>query len=576
MSGERSEAAPARREIVVACLAALVLLTAGVFANAAAVKRELKYQSLFFEQFAAMEMPAVAVTAVFVIGIVLIAVSRRRSSVAGDDVAAFDPSSTAPRWALPALLGVVGLIIVFGFVAAFHRYYIADDEYSAWFQAQIFARGRWTATVPPNWCGFITAITPTTISVPKSCTWELAFLPGHSAVRAPFLILHADWLAGPVIAALSLLLLFSIARKLWPDRPERAWLSIAILAASTQFLFMSMTMFSMSTHLLFALVWLWLYVDDRPWAIALLPVASFCELGAHSPTPHVFWVGPFVLRYALHRRWLRFLYVSAGIAVAGVLWAKYLGLGAVPAASQAASTVNAVSSVTAAAHGAAGVFLTRRWDPFVTAMDLTLVATWSSPLVIVVLIIGMLSWTRLDGVVRTCVVSLVLTIVLRALTGALQGEGFGYRFVYDNLGQIALISVLGIDVLARATGRLTTRRILVVSGLVTLLVQLPMRLWQVERLAAPWARTYAWLTTRPAKVVVFNPGDVMWGRQMLRNDPFFERGPVLVSEPELPKDGLAKLRAIYPGQVRVVSKSELLQFGLEKQPLMFGSLRVGE
>lgn len=574
MNDASSEANLQRRDVVLACVATLVLLAAGIFANAVAVKRALKFGSLFFEQFNAMEMPAIALIAAFTLGILAILIWNRRQGERLEILPADERRIAPPGWALPALLTVVGAVIVAGFFVAFHRYYIADDEYSAWFQARIFARGATSVRVPPQWCEFARAITPTTIASPRPCTWQLAFLPGHSLVRAAFLALRADWLAGAVVAAISLLLVFSIARKLWPSRPERAWLSVAILAASTQLLFMSMTMFSMSTHLLFALIWLWLYVDDRHWSIALLPVASFCELGAHSSAPHLCWVAPFILRYALQRRWLEFSYTALGLVIAILLWTRYGTLAANPAA--AAATVSVVSSASTAAQGYLSVLAKLQWDPFVTAMNLALVATWNSPIVIVALILGMLAWAKQDGFVRTCIVSLVLTVALRAITWSLQGEGFGYRFIYDNLGEIALICVGGIEVLGSAIGMIATKRLLLVSAAATVLIQLPMRFLQVDALATPWARTYAWLTSQPAKVVVFNPGDVMWGRQLLRNDPFFEQGPVLVSAPELPKGGLEKLRAMYPGQVRVVSKAELMQFGLERQPMMFGSLRISE
>lgn len=576
MSRSDSEWRAARREVILACGAVLVLLGAGILATAAATKHELKYWSLFFDQFAAMEPPAMAIVALFTVAVLLVAVLSRRDEHDERDV--LDERFTWPRWALPVLAAAVGLIVVTGLLVVFRNYYVADDEYASWLLAHVFARGRTQASVPPQWCPYIRAITPDEMVFPKSCTWGMRVLPVHSIIRAGFLRIHADWLAGAAIAAASILLMFSIARKLWPDRPAHAWLAVIIFATSTQFLFMSMTMFAMPTTLLLTLAWLWLYVHDRWWSIALLPAVSLTAFGTHSPVAHLLWLPPFVLRYAVQRRWTAFLYVAVGVFGALAFWTAHLGFAQSPSS---ATTVSAVASnVAAPARGVFSAVFTvlgnTRSNSTVNAMDMTLLATWSTPIVMIALILGLLSWASLNGVIRTCALSFLLIILGRGIVSALQGEGFGYRLAYESLGNLALVAVCGIETLVAAVGSMRASRLVVASIVATLLVQLPLRAWQVERFAAPWARTYRWLASQPADVVVFNPGDVMWGRQLLRNDPFFEQKPVLVSEPELPKDGLEKLRAQYPGRVRVVTKAELMQFGLERWPLMFGSLRVAE
>jgi hypothetical protein len=562
----------ARRALFIAAASASTIVLAGALAIPAVAKHQLKHRSLFYEQFARIEAPALAIIALFAIVVVVLAVASQEPAAA--ETAAAARPQRIPASALWLVMLFSGAIIAAGYVFVFHRYFLADDEYSAWFQAVIFAHGRLRAVVPPEWCRWISAITPTSIAIPTACTWKLGFLPIHSLVRSLFIAAHAEFLAGPVTAALTIALVASTARTLWPDRADRMWISVAALATSTQFLFMSMTMFSMPTHLLFSALWLWLYVQNEVWATALLPVIGFVALGVHSPIPHGLWVAPFLLRFVWQRRWGWVLYLSAGYAVALMFWAGRLGIGIQggPGASIISGTLASASATTQAARG---IFsLPQAVDQVTTAMHVALIATWNSPVVILAVILAALSWRSLDTVSRDLLLSVMVMIVARAFEATPQGEGWGYRFIYDGMSNLALLTACGVDVLVQAVGRRRAIVFVVASFVSSVVIQLPMRAVQVEKLVGPYARTYQWMTELPSDIVVFAPQEVMWGRQMLRNDPFFRRRPVLVSQPELGSNGLADLERAFPGQVRVVTKSELRQFGAEPAPLRFGNLIV--
>src|SRR6185312_2901037 len=101
-------------------------------------------------------------------------------------------------------------------------------------QALSFSRGQRSPLVPPSWCPWIGSLTPSSIYSDTTCRWRLSYLPLHSLLQAPFIALGVDRLGVPLTAGVSVWLVASIARKLWPARPIRAYLAALALATSTQ------------------------------------------------------------------------------------------------------------------------------------------------------------------------------------------------------------------------------------------------------------------------------------------------------------------------------------------------------
>ncbi|MEO6877430.1 MAG: hypothetical protein ABI205_03045, partial [Gemmatimonadaceae bacterium] len=463
------------------------------------------------------------------------------------------------------------------------------------------ARGKWSAVVAPEWCRWIPHITPTTIARPQPCTWHFGYLPIHSMVRALFIAAHVDRFAGPVLAALTVLLVGATARRLWPTKPYRMWIAMAVLATSTQFLVMSMTMYSMPTHLLFASIWLWLYVDDRRWSIILLPVIGVLAMGVHSPIPHGLLIPLFWLRYVRQRRFGTAAYVAVVYAMGATFWyGQLVGLHA--------STATLGTQAAATASTAVSLFhLPSLLDMYTNAMNAALVATWNTPVAVICAFAAGIAWHRLNTFERDAALTLLFILVARAFSNGLQGEGWGYRFIYSGLGVFALLAASGAELLASVLGARRAGMLLVTSLAASVVIQLPMRGVQVEGIIRPYYRAYDLLSHQHARIVVFPSADFMWARQLLRNDPFLDQRPVIMSM-HLPNDqpfpaacrqkgianaaptsatldavqlerACAKIRAniaaheepfadlmrLYPNDVRVVTRAELMAVGLPRQ-----------
>jgi hypothetical protein len=545
--------AAARRGVGLSSIVVLLLVVAATVAIRLIDRHWLSRNSLFYEQFATIEPAGLAILAAFAIAVLILL--RRPPSVA-------EPLETAPGWLSDTTRSRVAIVLgvliatAVGTHLVFHNYLFIDDEYSGWFQSVIYSRGHRTATVPAEWCRWIASLTPTTIAIVKPCTWQLSYLPIHALIRGVFLALRMDTFAEPVLAALSVILVVLIARRVWPDRPHRAVLSALFLAASTQFLVMSMTGFAMTAHLFFSLLWLWVYVRPERWALILLPWIGVLALGVHSPIPHVLFVAPFLFRFLIQRRFGALAYLSAVYGLGLLLWDGKFSPSSV-VASFPVATPTSVANV-AVSIGAHPMF-----NGLTTAMSLSLLATWSVPIGLLCALVALLLWNRLDGFARWLALSLLCTLGGRAFFSGIQGAGWGSRYAFAVLGNLAILAAIGTEFMAEALGRRRTYSLVAVALIVAVAVQLPLRGVQAERIVRPYYQTSNWMAHYPADVLIFDPSAVRYGRQMVRNDPFLRNSPKLMDGFALGDGGIKAVMAAYPGRVHEITSEEIGRFGLK-------------
>jgi hypothetical protein len=175
------------------------------------------------------------------------------------------PSAIFLSWTPWGIAASALLISLAGTFLVFHNYLVSVDERAMDFQARIFAAGKLAAPVGDRYHSLIDALTPHFISYfPSDSVWLSDYLPGFSALKAPFLLFHIPFLINPLFAALTVLLVMSIANRLLPEEKSRHWLAPLFLLASPQFLILSMTGFSMSAHLMLNLLWLWMLWHSNP------------------------------------------------------------------------------------------------------------------------------------------------------------------------------------------------------------------------------------------------------------------------------------------------------------------------
>jgi hypothetical protein len=550
------------RTIRLASILTLVVCGAGLLSILSVNKIGLWMVSLFYDQFIRIEPPAIAVIAIF--AIVVYRMAGRGSPDDLEPPAWLDPSRRT-QFALAA--GVVAVALA-GTYVVFHHYAFVDDEYSGGFQAAIYATGARDGVIPPAFCGTIEALRPTSVNIVGPCSWHLSYLPIHSMMRGAFIALHIDALAEPVTAGISIWLIFLICRRAWPDKPARATLAALMLAASTQLLLMSMTEFAMPAHLLASLVWLWVYLRPERWTIVVLPWIGVLAMGVHSPFPHVFFVAPFILRFAFQRRFAAFVYASAVYAFGVLAWT-----GRILTGNAAAPIVSSTAAV-AVSNSTRSMLFHPAGDGVTAGMTFTLLGTWSVPIALLAALIAIISWKKLDSFTRWLALSLMFTVGMRSIFTGTQGAGWGPRYYYACLGNFSILAAIGVEMMAATFGWRRAGRLLIASLAVAMFVQLPMRGLQAEQIIRPYADASHYLESMDADIVVAYFEGVRWGRQLLRNDPFLRNRPILMGFSELKQVGLDSLKRLYPGRVRFVSDDELHKF-IPKSGRV-GRLRIAE
>ncbi len=408
------------------------------------------------------------------------------------------------------LLGAVVTLVTFAIThRVMHAYALSGDEWSASFQARIFARGMIAAPVPVEWRPWAPVMVPAYIRYDASSgTWESLYLPVHALIRSLFVRAGAETLANPLLAGLTVVGLAGIARRLWPREGRMQWLALGALVTSAQFLLMSGTAYAMPAHLCLNTWWLWCWLrrEESRWNVGALPVIGVAALGLHQVVPHALFVAPFLVRLLLEKRWERTIGVGAAYALGCVGWLGWM------------ARVGATQG-----YGFTTFFAFP--DAKILHLDiqnLALVATWQAPLVAATAVCGLLRLRYAPPVLRDLAAGLILTMAVYAMFRFDQQHGWGYRYAYATLGNVVLVSAYGARWLARYLRASDGCRLCTGSFVVAVVILFPLRAWQAEGFVRPFARAAAAIETSREEVVLVNASLVWYGTDFIRNAPFQE------------------------------------------------------
>ncbi|MFN2565311.1 MAG: hypothetical protein ABR499_09925, partial [Gemmatimonadaceae bacterium] len=333
--------------------------------------------------------------------------------------------------------------------------------------------------------------------------------------------------------------------RLWPSDVRRGRTAILYLATSTQFLFASMTQHAWVAYLSFNLLWLYLVLRDDRLGLASAPWVGVATLGLQGPLPHALFAAPFLLRVLRTRRVGWIAYYCAVYVIGALTLHDWIPLAIADASPRRA--LELLAQAGAGRYVAAG-------------LNLSLFLTWQAPAMALFLVVAVIVVRSLKPAERDLMAGLVLTIALYFLFPQNQGHGWGYRYAHSVLGNAVLLAASATVALA-GQGTLV-RRLVVVSATAAIIVQLPLRSVQAERFVRPYAATLQYIATRPADVVLVDPGSAYYGRDLIRNDPLFRTRPITLALPAIhPDDGRELLRR-YPGRVYLLTVPEMQRLGL--------------
>ncbi|MEM1179016.1 MAG: hypothetical protein AAGM22_11775 [Acidobacteriota bacterium] len=420
----------------------------------------------------------------------------------------------APRWLVPGLAGAAFLVTALGTSLVFLDFPLSMDEYNMEFQAEIFSRGQLSAEVPEPWRPYADALSPSFVDYNADTRrWASSYLPIYAALRAAVLTVHPKLPLNPLLAAVSVLLIAAVARRLWPDRRGAEWVAVALLVTSSHFLVTSMTFYPLTGHLAFNLLWLWLYLRDDRLGWALVPLVGALAMGLHQFVNHAIFAAPFLLRVVLDRRWSLAAWLAGTYTASLSVWFAWMQ-------TQRADSIGDIASK---AWGLPGH---EQW--LFQGLSWTQAFTWQMPFAVVLTVLGLLRFPNLPTPVKDAALSVLITGAFFLTFRYDQGHGWGYRYLFPALGCLVLLMTAGALELFDRLGAGRGRALLATGFATSLLVLLPIRLLQVHALVLPFAAASDYLAKAPTDAVFLDGNSVWYGRDLVRNDPFFERGPVII------------------------------------------------
>ena len=445
----------------------------------------------------------------------------------------------------PALLAAVAVLVLCyaGTWLVFRHFALSRDEFMAEFDAQILRSGALLVPLPEKWRGFGPALLSDFVLEARGA-WASAYLPGNAALRALFGLFGDSGFTGPALAALSVVLVHAIARRLIPEDRTPALVAMLLLATSTQFLIAAMTPYAMTAHLAFNLLWLWLMLRERAGSTAIAGVVSFAACGLHQMAFHPLFALPFLpwLWFTGRRRAAVFLFlVLAGSALFWLFYwsiAPALTLHGPDAAAAAHPYLSPVDRIEALVHASM-----RPLAAVITVHNYARLISWQNPLTWVLAVAALLSIRRQPGIAWALAGSIVLTLAAMQLLMPIQSHGWGYRYLHGLLGNLVLLAALGWRrLMAGDETRQDRLRLLFGASLaLSLVLLLPIRAWQAHRWAEPYIEADHRLGRADADIVIIEDRGSWYAADLVRNDPWLQQRPIRLLARKLPLSRAAEL-----------------------------------
>jgi hypothetical protein len=430
-------------------------------------------------------------------------------------------------WRMVLLIAVAAAALAYaGHYWLLLGYDFTRDEQMANFDAAIFGAGHLVWPLPPEWQGHAAELNLRFMphAGEQQLAWVSGYLPMNAAIRALFGLAGDAALAGAAYLGASILLLWSCARCLWPNKPETATVCVLLLVGAGQFVLAGMTAYAMPAHLCFNLLWLRLFLANRRSADLGAIAAGFIATGLHQPLFHPMFVASFLLMLLVERNWRRLLLFVLLYALIGAFWLYWpmyvSGLVAAPADVIEDSGGGYITRVLQ--------LIIQNRDNFPTmAANLLRFCTWQNVLLLPLLLA---SWpvVRRGGAAAALALGFLLPVLVIAILLPSQGFGFGYRYLHGVLGNAVLLAGYGWN---RFEGSAAMRSSLIRATAGSLLVLIPVQAWMTHGLYAANARASARIDASGADYALVPEANLAILHDLVLNNPDLSNRPIRLVEP---------------------------------------------
>lgn len=467
-----------------------------------------------------------------------------------------------------SVAGFVTVTLAVLSLSVHQNYPFTMDEFAPALQAEIFAAGKLAGEWPVDLAGGMVSpqYANKSFLLVGTKTGRVCsdYWPGHALLQAPFAAFGIRWLVNPLAGGLTLVLIASIVREAFGPRAV-GWATLLTLA-SPVFTAYGISFYAMPLHLLANLAYSRLLMQPTVVrAIGAGLVGGFALI-LHNPFPHAVFALPWLAWLAGRwRRWpalflvlfgylLVFLPVDARWRQVEMAVRENRQPEAVFVALPSAAATSGVVDSVGVGRVNKGDELGRPWWPtvwpllarlsgylgvfaipgpeglrdrlYVTVRSLA----WDSPALVILALAAVPAAWRVTAP-RLFLCSGLAAFVLYAFVPMSGGHGWGYRYFYPYWACLP-IAASGLACRFPRRGSLMLVRSLTLAAVASLLVCVPLRLWQMNwfitdhRRQAPQVDERLAATAGPRLLVFINPRTGWFVSDLIRNDPFLRHGPV--------------------------------------------------
>ena len=391
---------------------------------------------------------------------------------------------------------VLWLLLCIGSLWVYRNHTLSMDEYSALFQARVFASGAMHAQMAPD---LLDSVIPRGFQnhflMVNRATGAVvsAYWPGFSLLLAPFVVLGVPWACNPTIAACSLLLIAKLAREVVGSSQGAGWAMLFTLA-SPVFIANGISFYSMPAHLLFNTGFALLLINPTVPRLFLAGVVGGYALVLHNPLPHLAFALPWLVWLALRRDrrvsdlvWLGLGYIPV-VTVLGVGWSVWmrhiLDAGSITAVTipvAPSDSPSTIARVTTLAHGYLRFLHLPTLDTVVVRLaGLAKLWLWACP---ALLILAWRGGIQLRGspAIALLGTSALTTFLAYFFISFDQGHGWGYRYFHSAWLVLPVLGAVGALRMIESSSQ--PRRMaaqLVLMSAIWLVVGNAQRMWQMH------------------------------------------------------------------------------------------------
>lgn len=434
----------------------------------------------------------------------------------------------APPWLAVTLMALAAAVIgIVGWFVVMRAYPLSTDEFMAGFDAAIFREGRHVAVVPAEWRALRFPLQPQYMMQAGEGVWASGYLPLNAAFLALAGAAGSPALVGGFWLALSIVALYGVARRIWPDRRQASLIAVVLLFTSAQFLLAGMTRYAAPAHLALNLVWLWLFLRGGKAGMAGAILVGFIACGLHQVVFHPIFVLPFILELWWARRLRPAIAYTAAYLVIGLFWIAYWRLFFPPLTGVVSDTRDVWLQQLR--------FAFERFDAHAfsgMAKNLLRGLTWQNPLTLPLALLALAPAIRLGPPFRPMAAGIALLLIVIFALVPDQGHGWGYRYLHPFLGSLCLLATLGwvrmTEAMETPFARAAASGFVLVAAF-SILVLLPWRAIQANRQISPYQQAASAIEqARGVDAVVVDATGIFYAVDLVRNDPFLRNRPKVV------------------------------------------------